>query len=431
MRFFYCRMFKNIVLVYICLLICFAYITMMEAIPSHVYLQAGEKLSLDEKIPVQIEVCDDRKAAMADVGLSTYESISMRKGTQETVNLPIGSHDMMCYLFGIFPIKEVKVSVVESMQVYASGHVVGIYGATDGVFVLGSSPVELADGSYTEPTEHILFPGDYIVAVDHKEIMAKEELMDEVRAHGEYPMILTVRRGTETIDVSVCAAHAKGTDQNQEYSYMLGIWVKDDMAGIGTLTYYDQDGAFGALGHGIGDGETKDLLHIAQGKLYEANVLGIKKGRRGDPGELQGGVYYGSKNQIGVVDQNTDIGIYGKLNENYINENAETDTLYPLAFKQDVKAGGAVILSDASGEPAVYHIVIDSIDYSPADRNKGIRFHVDDKNLLELTGGIVQGLSGSPILQNGKLVGGVTHVLINDPTKGYGIFTETMLENDK
>ena len=140
-------------------------------------------------------------------------------------------------------------------------------------------------------------------------------------------------------------------------------------------------------------------------------------------------VYYGTSDRLGTVDCNTDIGIYGTLNDAAYENYCKTDERYLVGYKQDVQTGDAVILSDASGQPCVYHIVIDSMDYSPADRNKGLRFHVDDKNLLELTGGIVQGLSGSPIIQNGKLVGGVTHVLVNDPTRGYGIFVEEMLEH--
>ena len=195
------------------------------------------------------------------------------------------------------------------------------------------------------------------------------------------------------------------------------------------IAFYDKDGNFGALGHGIGDGETGELLRISKGNLYRADIFGIKKGKRGEPGELQGMVYYGTSDRLGTVDCNTDIGIYGTLNDAAYENYCKTDERYLVGYKQDVQTGDAVILSDASGQPCVYHIVIDSMDYSPADRNKGLRFHVDDKNLLELTGGIVQGLSGSPIIQNGKIVGGVTHVLVNDPTRGYGIFVEEMLEH--
>lgn len=431
MRSFYASLFKNLVWIYLCVLICFSYTTMLAAIPSHIYLEKGQKLTLNQQIPIQLSVCDQPEEAMADVGMNTYESFLARRNTQKTTELTLGSHEMMCYLFGVFPIKKVEVSVVGSTEVYPSGHVVGIYGATNGVFVLGSSPVELSDGSYAEPAENIVFAGDYITAVNEKGVQTKEKLIERIKEEGDKPLILTIQRGEESIQVSVQAVLAKAEAQSDELSYMLGLWVKDDMAGIGTLTYYDEQGNFGALGHGISDGETGELLRMSRGSLYQSDILGVRKGKRGSPGELQGIVYYGEKNRIGSVSSNSETGIFGKLNEEYIKEIGGENTEFCLAYKQDVKTGGADILSDVSGEIALYHIVIDSFDYSPMDRNKEIRFHVDDQNLLELTGGIVQGLSGSPILQNGRMVGAVTHVLVNDPAKGYGIFAETMLGSEK
>ena len=174
--------------------------------------------------------------------------------------------------------------------------------------------------------------------------------------------------------------------------------------------------------------------HVAQGVVQQvdqhpAQVLGIKKGVRGTPGELEGVVYYGKDNQIGEVSSNTQIGIYGTLTKNFREEKKNESLLCPVGYKQEIQTKDAVILSDASGELQSYRIVIDDLDYTPGDKNKGIRFHVEDENLLKLTGGIVQGLSGSPILQDGKLIGAVTHVLVNDPTKGYGIFVEEMTAN--
>lgn len=429
MRSFYACFFRNLIWIYLCVLICFSYSTMLSSVPDRVYLEEGQTLALDQQIPIQLAVYDQSQETMSDIGMSTYKSMVADRNIQESSELEQGSYDVMCYLFGLFPIKKVEVSVVRSTQVCPAGSVVGIYGATDGVFVLGSSPVELADGSYAEPAEHIIYSGDYITAVNGNEIHKKEELIEQIRSEGEKPLILTVNRKGESIQLSVQAVRAKNSLGGESLDYMLGIWVKDDMAGIGTLTYYDREGNFGALGHGIGDGETGDLLRMSHGNLYQADILSVKKGKRGEPGELQGVVYYGRENLLGEVNSNTDIGIYGKLNQNYMKSIEDDFADYQVAFKQDVKLGNAVILSNISGEDALYHIVIDSCDYSPSDSNKGIRFHVDDENLLNLTGGIVQGLSGSPILQNGKLVGAVTHVLVNDPTKGYGIFIENMMEH--
>lgn len=423
MRRFYANLYKNLIWVYLSALGCFAYGSMLDAIPDHVYLQEGEELALDQMLPVKLAVSSGETTVMADVGESTFQTLQERGSYGRCEDLEVGEHAVTCYLFGVLPVKQVEVSVVSDRSLYAGGQVVGIYGATQGVLVLGTSPVETADGSYVEPAEHIVREGDYITAVNGQKIEKKEELIELINRYGDELLVLTLWRGTEQIDVSVEAIAAK------DDAYMLGVWVKDDMAGIGTLSYYEDDMDFGALGHGIGDGKTGDLLRLSSGRLYRADVLGIKKGVRGEPGELQGVVYYGKKNQIGEVASNTDIGIYGKLSEGYYEELCQDDGTYPVGYKQEVSCGPAAIISNASGELGIYHITIDSLDYSPSDRNKGIHFHVDDEDLLDLTGGIVQGLSGSPIIQNGKMVGAVTHVLVNDPTKGYGIFIENMLEN--
>ncbi len=422
MRSLYLTFFKNITWIYLCVLCCFAYHTMLDAIPDHVYLEEGQKLTLDQKLPVQLGISTEDGQTVMAVGMSTFENIRERKNGSVSAGFGIGEHTLTCYLLGILPVKEVAVSVVPSQSLYTGGYVIGIYGATQGVLVLGSNPVETLDGSYREPAENIVFAGDYITAVNGQEIKEKEELISAIKERGAFPMVLTLWRGNEQIDVSVEAVETKD-------SYMLGLWVKDDMAGIGTLTYYDSHAGFGALGHGIGDGETGDLLRLSRGSLYQADIIGIKKGKRGSPGELEGVVYYGKKNRLGSVSSNTDIGIYGTLSASYCETLKNTDNTCAVCYKQDVNEGEAEILSDVSGELRTYRVVIDSLDYTPNDRNKGIRFHVVDEDLLSLTGGIVQGLSGSPILQNGKLVGAVTHVLVNDPEKGYGIFIENMLNN--
>lgn len=423
---FFSFIFKNLIWIYSCALICFAYTSMMASIPDHVYLEEGEELALDRMLPVTL-VLHDGAEVMANVADSTYEMIQKRNSESDCRSLTVGEHEVICYLFGILPVKEVSVSVVESRELFAAGHVVGIYGATEGVLVLGTSELDTVGGGRVEPAKNLVFSGDYIVAVNGEGVQEKENLIRLVDKYGNAPLTLSLWRGDELIDVSVRAAQTPVEKYGS--SYMLGLWVKDDMAGIGTLTYYDSAGNFGALGHGIGDGKTGKLLHVREGDLYESDIVGIVKGRRGAPGELQGVVYYGSDHRIGEVIDNTDIGIYGTLDADCFRKYSEEDSLYAVGYKQDVCLGDAVILTDAGGEGSVYHIQIESLDYSPSDRNKGIRFCVDDPNLLDLTGGIVQGLSGSPIIQNGKLIGAVTHVLVQDATRGYGIFIENMLEH--
>jgi stage IV sporulation protein B len=431
---------KNITWVYISALICFAYSTLLSAIPDQVYLTEGETLSLDVKLPVTLAVGvstgegknnedneeneENGLTAMADLGETTYETIKQREATTGE-ELSLGEHVITCYLFGLFPVKQASLTVVKEREAYASGHVTGIYGKAGGVLVLGTGKVESADGSYVSPAENILNEGDYITAVNGEEIEKKEELVAAINKYGADPLILSVYRQEEKIEVSVSPVAA---DAESENDYMLGIWVKDDMAGIGTISYYDEEGNYGALGHGITDGQTGELLRLSEGRLYFAEILKINRGERGNPGELEGVIYYTGRNLIGSVENNTDTGIYGTLGKTYYEKSSSEDTLYRVGYKQEVQTGSAVLISDVSGEKKKYSIEIEALDYA-SEGNKGIRFRVDDEELIALTGGIVQGLSGSPIIQNGKLVGAVTHVLISDPTRGYGVFVENMLND--
>ena len=201
--------------------------------------------------------------------------------------------------------------------------------------------------------------------------------------------------------------------------------MRDDLAGVGTLTYYKADGTYAALGHAVSDSDTGTIMSMAEGYLYHTDIVGIKKGKSGAPGELSGIIQYGDSTRIGSIMQNTGLGIHGVLSGNL--KWLETGECYEVRYKQDIRTGSAFIVSSVSGESKKYEVMVESVDYSGKEENKGILIRVTDPELLELTGGIVQGMSGSPIIQDGKLIGAVTHVLVNDPTRGYGIFIEKML----
>ena len=226
-------------------------------------------------------------------------------------------------------------------------------------------------------------------------------------------------RGEEYIEVSLNPV------KSVSGKYMLGVWVRDDLAGVGTLTYYKADGTYAALGHAVSDSDTGTIMSMAEGYLYHTDIVGIKKGKSGTPGELSGIIQYGDSTRIGSIMQNTGLGIHGVLNGKL--KWLETGECYEVRYKQDIRTGSAFIVSSVSGESKKYEVMVESVDYSGKEENKGILIRVTDPELLELTGGIVQGMSGSPIIQDGKLIGAVTHVLVNDPTKGYGIFIEKML----
>lgn len=281
MRSFYMRIFKNIICIYVLALCCFAYATMIHAIPDHVYVQEGQKLELDKKIPVTLAMSTKPQSVMAQIGERTFQAMKQERAVETCSQLKQGEYTLTCYLFGILPMKEVQVSVVNGKSLYVSGQVVGIYGAAQGVLVLGSYRWKLWTEAAGSQQNTLYFRGLYYCC-KWKSGHKKEELMERINQYGEQPVVLTLWRGAEQIQVSVEPVEAA-----EHKGYRLGLWVKDDMAGIGTLTYFDQDGNFGALGHGIGNGQTKDLLRLSDYWLYKAQVLGIKKGVRGTPGELE------------------------------------------------------------------------------------------------------------------------------------------------
>ena len=191
-------------------------------------------------------------------------------------------------------------------------------------------------------------------------------------------------------------------------------------------SYIDMNGNFGALGHGISDSDTGGVVQIEDGALYETSILGIEKGTFGKPGVMSGVIYYGPGSVLGTIHSNTEEGIFGTVNERF-KQTAKADAI-PIGYRQDVKKGTAYIRSDVSGVVKDYEIEIQKVDYTTAHKNKGMVIKVTDPELLAITRGIVQGMSGSPIIQDGKLIGAVTHVFIQDSTRGYGIFIENMLE---
>ena len=236
--------------------------------------------------------------------------------------------------------------------------------------------------------------------------------------NGEDAAALTVKRGSRTIELSA------EPEKDEDGEYRLGAWVPDSMAGIGTMTFFDpQSGTFGALGHGVTDVDTGQLLPLDHGSIMDASVKAVKKGERASPGELKGD--FDLTRDSGTLYANTECGIFGKLSA----EDAAkiTGAALPIAKKDEVKTGRAAILATVSGnETREYDIEIEKI-YSPSGSTRNLLLRVTDEELLAQTGGVVQGMSGSAILQDGKIIGAVTHVLLDDPSRGYGIFIENML----
>ena len=331
--------------------------------------------------------------------------------------------------------------------VYACGRLTGIYEQTEGVLVVNTTEVTDEDGKKVNPADKKVKCGDYILSVNGRTVADKEELSEAVNdimkqydenldeslkdKSNEDKIKSEINKRTVNIkflrggeEMSADIAPVRMDDGR----YYMGIWVKDDLAGIGTITYYTKDGRFGALGHGIGDGtQSGNLLYANSGDLYSMKLTKIKRGKAGMPGEIGGVVYFGKKSHIGTLDCNSNLGIYGQLDSDELSEYAAEDTYYLVAGKDEIHTGSAQMISEISGKLEKYNLEITNIDKKATDTNKGMELKVTDERLIELSGGIVQGTSGSPIIQDGKIIGAVTHVFVDDPTGGYGICIDEML----
>ena len=314
----------------------------------------------------------------------------------------------------------VSAAGTDTDTVLLGGMPVGIYMETDGVMVLSTETVEGVDGGLYEPAENLVKTGDYITAVNDQQIEGKADLLDAVGKMEDEKVVLTVRRGDDLIDVRIRPVEYKPD------KYRLGIWVRDNVQGLGTITFLTGQSRFGALGHGIHDTDTNVLMSISDGTVYRTSIQDITKGTDGNPGSMEGIIIYNNFNVLGTIDKNTDAGIYGTIDriDDLFGEQIPIET----ARKGEIVKGDATIRCFIDNELKEYDIQVTDIDMSGAEVNKGLVIKVTDQELLEKTGGIIQGMSGSPIIQNGKLIGAVTHVFVQDSTMGYGIFIENMLE---
>lgn len=381
------------------------------SIPNSIYMDTFSDGVISMRVPflgtLESEACEASS-------VNLMEPLKVSSGTEG-----ITSFDVK--LLGIVKIKNLKVSVSEEKSVVTGGIPVGIYIKTDGILVVDIGEVQNANDAYFSPSKGIILPGDYITAINGHKVQKISDMTDALaESNGEY-CVLDLRRNGESIAVKVKPI------KSFDGSYKFGIWVREDCQGLGTLTYVDENGYFGTLGHPINDSQTGKLVEIESGKLYTAKIWSIVKGKAGTPGEVIGSINYEGDNYIGSINKNCDIGVYGRANDNIY---AYVDKTYTqVGYKQDVTEGKATLRTYIQGKIQDFDIRITDVTYSDQKVSKGIVFEVTDERLLNLTNGIVQGMSGSPILQNGKIIGAVTHVFVNDPRKGYGIFIENMLQN--
>lgn len=400
------RIGKGLLLCLSLLVILSPFIIVQVAIPSTLRVMDGNSW---DGTWLQLDVMENEWVTVNDTAIKQNRQIESTEVVQTAGILK---------LWGIIPVKAVSLEVWPEKVLQAGGTMVGIDLFTDGILVLGTGKVETENGEESSPAKGILYAGDKIRKINDEEVITVEDV-EKLIADGEATEVkFDIDRNGERKTVWITPKlDAEGKPR-------IGIWIRDRAQGLGTLTFVDpEEATFGAVGHGISDVDTKKLLPIHTGILSKAKVRQLVKGEVGSPGEVEGSL---TGEIYGKITANTDYGIYGTAVDGI-----ETYGNYEIALKDQVENGSAVILSDIINETVEsYTVKVERASGIPTF-NTGMVVTVTDERLLEVTGGIIQGMSGCPIIQNGKMIGAVTHVFVKDPTKGYGVYIEDMLEASK
>lgn len=419
--------YRRILILALCInilvLLFFTYRYIDSSVPDSIKIMVGENEKFDFNLPMEGSVTS------GDVDVLSVNNKTVPKGLIK-LNLgepftlkssSTGNYKIHLKLFGFLNFKEVTIGVIDQKELIPCGDPIGIYIETDGIMVLGTGVINGADGLNYEPSLNKLKTGDYITKINDTVIHNKEELIEEIQHCDGKDIKVTLRRDDKITVYKISPV------KTADGEYKIGAWIRDNTQGIGTLTFITKDGQFGALGHGITDIDTSLLMEIERGYLYNADIMTIIKGKQGVPGELIGLIKQNDDDKIGDIKKNTNQGIFGRVGSGFVRANEQE--AIPVGLKQEIKLGPATILTCVENQVKEYNINIDKIDLNSQSPNKGMVISITDPALIEKTGGIVQGMSGSPIIQNGKIIGAVTHVFIQDSTKGYGTFIENMLNN--
>lgn len=349
---------------------------------------------------------------------ATQDETLASVGAVDVVAQSSGATELLLSLFGI-PIRRVEVEVSPEKRLIPGGQALGVAMRTDGVLVVGVS--EVADG-ISPARDCGLRAGDVIRSIGGKTVATAEELTALVTAAGAQPMTIDFLREGQAMTATLTPYQDASTG-----AVRLGAWVRDSTAGVGTLSFYDPDTkTYAALGHAITDGDTGAVLTVSKGQVLRASIVAVQKGQKGAPGELKGS-FLREAEVLGDIRRNSILGIYGTL------EQPAQNTLYPdglpIGLRSGVHTGKATILSTVDGTGVhEYEVEITRVNPQSAPAPKSMVLRVTDERLLAATGGIVQGMSGSPIIQDGRIIGAVTHVFVSDPTQGYGVYVDWMLQ---
>lgn len=395
------KLYKKILLILI-LIIIYTYVCNISMLPNSIILMQGETLNLN---------------TIFGLNITSSETMQASSNLNNSIVEDTGTMDLSLDLFHLFSVKDVTVNVIPKTTVIPIGKAIGMKLYTEGVLVVGMSEIQGQkpyEGSGIEA-------GDTIVEINNEQINSTNELIECVnRSNGES---LEIKYISDEEEKTTSIAPAKDSDNE----YKLGLWVRDAAAGVGTLTFYEPStGNFAALGHGINDVDTYDLIQIANGELVTTNILDIVKGEDGSPGEIRGSIENSAT--LGKVSKNTALGIYGNITD-VSRLNLSTAKEMEVANRSEITTGKAEIMCELeNGKIQNYEIEIQKIFIDNNENNKSMLIKVTDEELIEKTGGIIQGMSGAPIIQNGKFIGAVTHVLVNDSKTGYAVFADMMIK---
>ena len=395
------KFFKKFLIV-ILLLIIYLYVCNISMLPSNLILIQGEQLKINTILGINVKNAETMQAS------SNLNNSIVDETGKMTLNLS---------LFNLFPVKDVTVNVIPKTSVIPLGKAIGMKMYTEGVLVVGMSEIE-----GKKPYENSgIETGDKIIEINNQEINNTDELIACVNSSKGETVEIKYISDTEE---KVANIEPVKTANNE---YKLGLWVRDAAAGVGTLTFYEPStGNFGALGHGINDVDTYELIDIANGELVTTNIVDIVKGQNGTPGEIRGTIDNGIT--VGAIAKNTSFGVYGQIS-NINRLNIDSSKAMEVANRNEIKTGKAEIICELeNGTTKTYEIEKQKIFLENNENNKSMLIKITDEELFEKTGGIIQGMSGAPIIQNGKFIGAVTHVLVNDCKMGYAVFGDLMIK---
>lgn len=374
----------------------------VSTLPDTVYIKSDEKNIVDHVLPSQSNIC----ATNSKIDINDEKSTADVK------------------LLGVLPVKSIKVKSMPDLELYPGGTPVGIKISTDGLLVVAFSDIENQNGNTVSPSQECgINIGDIILEANNVKVKSSEELIKIINEEKGKPIDLLITRKNEKMKKELVPVKCGKDDK-----YKIGLWLRDSTAGVGTLTFYDKNtDKFAALGHPITDVDTNTLINVGKGNIVQSSIINVRKGVRGNPGELKG-IFVDEDISMGNIANNTQCGIFGESKKDLINPIFNKPL--KIALRNEIKEGPAKIITtiDENG-PKLYDISIEKLLVQDKPGPKSMIIKITDETLLEKTGGIIQGMSGSPIIQNNKIVGAVTHVLINKPDTGYGIYIEWMIQD--